>query len=92
MKHRIAAALIMVLLPLSFAGAQEFKDIRAEEVKKLIDRRAKMVIVDARTRQEYYEGHLPTAINVPPEYSYSINQFLPKDKDTLLIFYCRGIG
>ncbi|MEW6118306.1 MAG: rhodanese-like domain-containing protein [Nitrospirota bacterium] len=92
MRAKLIVLAVAVFSVFSFAAAQEFKDLRAEEVKKLIDAKAKMLLVDARTRQEYVEGHIPTAANIPPENIYGIDRLLPKDKTTLLVFYCRGIG
>jgi rhodanese-related sulfurtransferase len=92
MRAKVVMLVVAVFLAFSHAAAQEFKDLKAEEVKKLIDAKAKMLLVDARTRQEYHEGHIPTAVNIPPENVYGIDRLLPKDKSTLLVFYCRGIG
>ena len=58
----------------------------------MIDKKTKMVIVDVRTEEEYRQGHLPAAINIPPDKYISISSYLPKNKKTLLIFYCRGYG
>lgn len=85
---------VFFVLSLSFGQsfAQDFKALTADEVKKMIDSRTKMIIVDAREEVEYREGHIPTAINIPPEKVNVIETFLPKNKKLLIIFYCRGIG
>lgn len=74
------------------AFAQQFPTIGADEVKKLIDGKKNVVIVDARTETEFREGHLPTAINIPPEKLSQTGNYLPKSKNTPLVFYCRGVG
>ncbi len=84
--------LITLFLSISYASAQGFKNLSAEELKGLIDKKAKMVIADVRTEREYKEGHVPTAINIPPDKYGIISSFLPKNKDTLIIIYCRGYG
>jgi rhodanese-related sulfurtransferase len=51
-----------------------------------------LVLVDARAVLEYSQGHIPLAINIPPEKLGSIAEVLPKNKKTLVVFYCRGAG
>jgi hypothetical protein len=48
------------------------------------------MIVDARGYDNFIEGHLPNAVNIP---YYRLNEFkyrLPKDKSTQIYAYCRG--
>ncbi|MBI4685524.1 MAG: rhodanese-like domain-containing protein [Nitrospirae bacterium] len=84
--------LIILSLSLGQSFAQDFKALTANELKKMLDSKAKIVIVDAREEVEYREGHIPTAINIPPEKVNVIETFLPKNKKLPIIFYCRGIG
>ena len=69
-----------------------FEDLSARSLKKRIDDGARMGIVDLRTVREYQEGHVPTAVNVPPDKLYLLRQTLPADKTIVIIFYCRGYG
>lgn len=92
MKIKLMLLAMMVVLSFSYASAQGFKNLSAEEVKGLIDKKTNMVIADVRTEQEYTEGHVPTSINIPPDKYSAISSFLPKNKNTLIIFYCRGYG
>lgn len=48
------------------------------------------MIVDARGHDNFIEGHLPNAVNIP---YYRLNEYksrLPKDKNTHIYAYCRG--
>lgn len=47
-----------------------------------------IMLLDVRPEQEYKNGHIPKAINMPPEELYSRIKNLPKDKE--YIAYCRG--
>ena len=91
MKRRLVLLVSLALL-CSNAFAQEFKDITVDELKKMMDKKARMVIVDAREEQEFREGHIPKAVNIPPAKVNFIEMYLPKDKKTLIVFYCRGWG
>jgi len=66
--------------------------VSAAHVKKLIDKKANVVIVDARpTARKYDKGHVPTAISIPTRKFDKLVHLLPTDKKTPLIFYCGGL-
>jgi rhodanese-related sulfurtransferase len=89
---KTALLLLLTFLASSYAFAQDIKSLSIEELKSMIDKKTKIVIVDARPEEEYEEGHIPAAINIPPEKFNFIATLLPKNKKTLIIFYCRGYG
>lgn len=65
--------------------------VSAAHVKKLIDTKAKVVIVDSRpTARKYAKGHVPTAISIPTRTFDKLTNLLPAEKSTPLIFYCGG--
>ena len=92
---RIKIFLIVALLLTSvsaWAQSSNFTDLTAEEVKQRIDQPGKVLLVDARTEKEYRQGHIPTAINIPPSQYTLIRNHLPQDKSLPIIFYCRGFS
>lgn len=58
----------------------------------LLEQQAKhpkqLFVLDVRTPQEYAEGHVPGAVNVPHDQLASRLAEVPKDKDVVL--YCRS--
>ena len=92
MKKRIVLVLISFIFLFSYASAQNFRSITADDVKNMLDKKEKLVLVDARTSLEYRQGHIPKAINIPPEKLATLASALPKNKKTLIIFYCRGVA
>lgn len=48
------------------------------------------MIVDARGYDNFIEGHLPYAVNIPYYRLLEFKDRLPKDKNTMMIAYCRG--
>ena len=54
----------------------------------MIGRGAGYVLVDARPKERYDQGHIPTAINITPKELPDKLGELPKDKP--VIFYCGG--
>ncbi|MDM7323754.1 MAG: rhodanese-like domain-containing protein, partial [Thermus sp.] len=63
-----------------------YKDVGPEEVYRAVE--AGAVIVDVRTPQEFAQGHVPGAINLPVEVVAQWADTLPKDKPVYL--YCRS--
>lgn len=86
------AAIAAVLVSLAPAlAAADFPAISTDEVKKFIDRKEPMVLIDARTPEEYREAHITGAINIPEKGFEQAAAQLPTDKKTLLVFYCNGV-
>ena len=52
---------------------------------------ANVLIIDSRPKRgKFDKGYIPTAVNIPDSKFAKMTDQLPKDKDTLLIFYCQG--
>lgn len=67
-----------------------YEQISGEEAKQIIDSQSGYIIIDARTQSEYDEGHIKDAIMIP---EYEISQKAPdmlKDKEQLILVYCRS--
>lgn len=66
------------------------RDITIEELKRKISQGA--ILVDVRSNQEYIEGHIQGAINIPDfEISNRIQREMPK-KNQLIVLYCQYGG
>jgi rhodanese-related sulfurtransferase len=68
-----------------------YASVSVDYMKKQIDSKADMVIVDARPkRKKYNKGHMPGAISIPDSQFKKLKDQLPQDKNTQLVFYCGG--
>ena len=82
-------------LPLGCVGCSEggsatYEQISGAEAKALMDSESGYIIIDARTQEEYDQGHIPGAILIPEyEIADRAESELP-DKDQLLLVYCRS--
>ena len=74
----------------SDGGSASYDQISGAEAKALMDRESGYIILDARTQEEYDQGHIPEAILIP-EYEIAVRaeKELP-DKDQLILVYCRS--
>jgi rhodanese-related sulfurtransferase len=89
----VAVMLLFLIATMTTAQAQTIADLSSDELKKLIDQTADVLVIDTRTAREFYDGHIVGAVNISSQASNqfrSLPLFLPQDKDTPLVFYCRG--
>ena len=71
------------------AKKAEYKKITSDEAKKMMETQ-KVIVVDVRTLEEYNEGHIPNAISVPLETIENEAEAKLKNKDALILVYCRS--
>ena len=67
-----------------------YEQISGEEAKRLMDTETDFIIVDARTEEEFNEGHIEGAILIP---EYEISERAEKElpnKEQLILVYCRS--
>lgn len=69
-------------------SSNAYAKITADEAKTMMDA-GNVTIVDVRTAQEYADGHIPGAINIPLESIGSDKPAELTDTDADLIVYCR---
>lgn len=97
---KLRGLIIMLLISLSLFGmtacdgengkASTYEQITAEQAKTIMDTEKDYVIIDARTEEEFAEGHIENAILIP---EYEIKDRAEKelhDKEQLILVYCRS--
>ena len=92
---RFLLMLLTLALPLGCVGCSDggsvtYDQISGAEAKALMDSESGYIIIDARTQEEYDQGHIPGAIMIPEyEIADRAEKELP-DKDQLILVYCRS--
>ena len=97
---KLKGMIIMLLISLSLFGmtacgsengkSSTYEQITAEQAKTIMDTEKDYVIIDARTEEEFAEGHIENAILIP---EYEIKDRAEKelpDKEQLILVYCRS--
>ncbi len=96
---KLRGLVIMLLISLSLFGLTACKDggnnatyeqITPQEAKAIMDTQQDYIIIDARTEEEFAEGHIEDAIMIP---EYEIKDRAEKElpnKDELILVYCRS--
>ena len=83
---QITAAVLL----LNSCGGATYTQISQDEAMQMMQDESDYLIVDVRRPDEFAEGHIAGAINVPnEEISDEMPELLP-DKDQLLLIYCRS--
>jgi len=67
-----------------------YQQISQEEAMKMMEEEDDYLILDVRTPEEFAEGHIPDAVNIPNETIGSDVSDVLKDKDQILLIYCRS--
>lgn len=97
---KVKGLIIMLLISLSLFGmtacdgengkASTYEQITAEQAKTIMDTEKDYIIIDARTEEEFAEGHIKNAILIPEyEIASRAEKELP-DKEQLILVYCRS--
>ena len=67
-----------------------FITITGEEAMKRMEEETDFLILDVRTKEEYEEGHIKDAINIPNEVIGQEAESVLKDKEQTIFVYCRS--
>ena len=87
---RPVAAVNETAAPVETTAPVEYHKITAEEAKARMDSGDPVLVVDVRTPEEYADGHIPGAINVPNEGILDEMLVELSDKTAEILLYCRS--
>ena len=78
-------------ITVSEKGEKEmYKQITADEAKKIMDSGEEYILLDVREQDEFDEEHIPGAILIPhTEIDHMAEELIP-DKDKQILVYCRS--
>jgi len=93
-RRRLGLLAALLLAPLAAAPqpAAPAAEVDAAQLEGWLAAGKKLTVVDARSDQEYLEGHVPGAIGIPAERTTEEAWRLPADKTVPVVYYCRGAG
>ena len=96
---KVKGLIIMLIVSLSLFGltacqdggnSSTYEQITPQQAKEIMDTETDYIIIDARTQEEFVEGHIKDAILIP---EYEIKDRAEKEmpnKDALILVYCRS--
>ena len=91
MKKMVAfAMMLLVLTGCKGEKTMNYEQITPEQAKEIMDTQKDYVIIDARTEEEFAQGHIESAILIPEYEVIDRAEDEIPDKDTLVLVYCRS--
>ncbi|MCL5006215.1 MAG: rhodanese-like domain-containing protein [Acidobacteria bacterium] len=95
MKHVMAGLMLFICGPVLFGSPQQHPSVApgasetaAKHLHSLLSKNAKILVIDVRTPEEYSNGRIPDAINIPIDDLPKTIQQLHIPKDTTIITVC----
>ena len=86
--------LLSAFLFTACAGGQTasngYKSISPKEAEEIMQKQSGYIILDVRRPDEFAEGHIPNAINIPNESIGSDEISALPNKNQLILVYCRS--
>lgn len=73
-----------------FGFLQSVSSITAEEVKRALENKADVIVIDVRTREEYSEGHINGSILLPVDTVHKKIVSIIPDKNKIVYVHCRS--
>ena len=71
-------------------STNQIQYVSMDEITTIMEENTNYIILDARTIEEYNEGHIPNAICIPNEtIDETVTEQLP-NKEQLILIYCRS--
>ena len=93
MRKLFPIALLFFILTGCAASAEQknsFRQVSMDEAISMMEKESNYIILDVRTPEEFSEKHIPNAINIPNETIGTEEIPDLRDKDQLILVYCRS--
>ena len=72
------------------AGEPGYRQIGMDEAVHMMEEESGYIILDVRTQEEFEDGHIPGAFNIPNEAIGTGEIAELPDKEQLILVYCRS--
>lgn len=93
MKHTLVkkfASTLIVILAAASTWQVCAKDISQTQLQQVLKNDKQVILLDVRTVEEFEEGHIPSAINIPHKELEARLAELSGAKNTQVVIYCRS--
>ncbi|MDD5168098.1 MAG: rhodanese-like domain-containing protein [Syntrophales bacterium] len=79
---------LFMIASVSVAGHPEISRISIDELKKLMDAKADVIILDVQLKEQYDKGHIRGALSLPWKAEVTDTDVEGLAKDKLIVTYC----
>lgn len=87
---RATLLLITVFFCVGQVGAKEVSQEQLQQLQKIEQSDNKVILLDVRTVEEFNDGHIANAVNIPHKELANRLAELSGAEDTQIIMYCRS--
>ncbi|MEY8214841.1 MAG: rhodanese-like domain-containing protein [Colwellia sp.] len=84
------ASTIVLALAVATTWQVSAKDISQSQLQQIMKHDKQVVVLDVRTVEEFEEGHIPNAVNIPHKELKARLAELSGAKNTQVVIYCRS--
>ena len=84
------ASTIVLALAVATTWQVSAKDITQSQLQQIMKHDKQVVVLDVRTVEEFEEGHIPNAVNIPHKELKARLAELSGAKNTQVVIYCRS--
>ncbi len=84
------ASTIVLALAVATTWQVSAKDISQTQLQQIMKNDKQLVILDVRTVEEFEQGHIPNAVNIPHKELEARLAELSGAKNTQVVIYCRS--
>ena len=95
-KRRIVSIIAALVFLLAVSGCSvpeegsDYMNISQKKAKEMMENLEEFVLLDARTEEEFSEGHIPGAIVIPHDEIFERAEAEIPEKDVPVFVYCRS--
>ena len=79
---------VSVFLLADGVQAQDFPEIKAKQLKEIVDSGKNLLLINPLSDIEFNDQHIPGSVNIPLQEILVTK--LPKDRNQLIVTYCLG--
>ena len=93
MKHifvKKIASTVVIALAIASTWQVSAKDISQTQLQQVMKNDKQLVVLDVRTVEEFDDGHIPSAVNIPHQELEARLAELSGAKNTQIVIYCRS--
>jgi rhodanese-related sulfurtransferase len=84
------STIVVLLTALTTTWQVAAQDISQKQLQQLMKADTKVVLLDVRTVEEYEQGHIPNAVNIPHKELEARLAELSGKQNSQIVIYCRS--
>ena len=89
MKTKLLITIVAVFLTVTFAQAQQLKQVTSKEAANMLKSDKNLVVLDVRTAEEFKDGHIKGALNIDIRQPDAFVKIDKLNRNARYVVHCR---